>query len=381
MRYKLIARIKKQGVIMTKSEPQHAKLSASGSERWLNCLGSVAMEAPYPRTTSVYAEEGTRAHELAEKAILSNTAPSQLTDDAEMARYVQDYIDYIDALKTRASTTYIEQKVSYEHITVDGFGTCDCAIIDNTHIHIVDLKYGKGVPVSAQKNTQLMLYAAGFIYTNKLKDIKTITLHVVQPRIPNYSEYTLTREYLWQFEATARIRAKEALQPDAPLKAGEKQCQWCKAKADCPALKEYTEQALLTDLDDVFEKPKVSKLTNEQKRKILDAKPLIIDFLKAVEDDVFAKLSAGEAFEGYKLIEGRSNRKWVDDIDAMLFEALGDKAFRQSIITITEAEKLLSKDTIAELTYKPDGQPKLVSSSHKSPAISVVDTSSLFDDV
>lgn len=366
---------------MTEYEPQHAKLSASGSERWMNCHGSVWMEASYPNTTSIYAEEGTRAHELAEKAILSNTAPSELTEDAEMARYVQDYIDYIDALKTKTSTTYIEQKVSYEHITPEGFGTCDCAIIDDTHIHIVDLKYGKGVPVSAEKNTQLMIYAAGFIYTNKLKNIETITLHVVQPRIPNYSEYTLSREYLRQFEALAAHQAKKALKPDAPLKAGEKQCQWCKAKADCPALKEYTEKALLADLDDVFEKPKVTKLTNEQKRKILDAKPLIIGFLKAVEDDVFAKLSVGEQFEGYKLIEGRSNRKWVDDIETMLFKVLGDKAFRQSVITITEAEKLLSKDTMAELTYKPDGQPRLVPSSHKSPAITVVDTSSLFDDV
>jgi hypothetical protein len=226
-----------------------------------------------------------------------------------------------------------------------------------------------------------MLYAAGFIHTNRLKNIKTITLHVVQPRIPNYSEYKLTIEELQSFEAFATKQAKLALQPNAPLTAGEKQCRWCKAKAECPALKAFTEDAMLSSFDDVFEAPKNEHLTHEQKRKILDAKPLILDFLNAIEDDVFEKLSRGEAFEGYKLIEGRSTRQWVDDIEPMLFEALGDKAYRQSLITITEADKLLSKDTMKELTIKPAGKPKLAPSSHKSPAIMVADTSSLFDDV
>lgn len=365
----------------SETTPKHAKLSASSSERWLVCPGSVTMESSYPDVTSIYAEEGTRAHELAEKAILSSTPPLQLTDDAEMAKFVQEYIEYIDTLKTLTSTIYIEERVSYEHITKDGFGTCDCAIIDDEHIHIIDLKYGRGVAVSAEENTQLMLYALGFIHSKKLTNITTITLHIVQPRIGNYSSYSLTYEELRKFEDFARKQALLALQPNAPLVAGEKQCKWCKAKADCHVLKSYVEDALLSNLDDVFEAPEVRKLTDAQKRVILDSKPLIMDFLAAIEEDVYNRLMNNEAFEGYKLIEGRSNRQWIDDVEPMLFEVLGDKAYKQSLITITEAEKLLPRNIIEGLTCKPQGKPKIAPSSHKSPAISVVDTASLFDDV
>lgn len=357
---------------------QHAKLSASGSERWLNCLGSVAMEQSYPNTSSTYADEGTRAHELAEMKLRKPSIDlSDLTDDVEMIHYVSEYIDYVESLRTMVCDVYIETRVDFSHIVPQGFGTCDCAIVDGNHLHIIDLKYGKGVVVTAENNSQLLLYASGFINTLKL-NVDKISLHIVQPRASNFSEYNLTIEELRQFENYAKERANLAMQPNAPLTAGEKQCKWCKAKADCPALKKLTEDTILSDLD-LFALPELPKLTDDDKRNILKNKDLIIDFFNTVEKEVFNKLASGGEFEGYKLIEGRSNRKWRDGVDDVLVSHLGNKAYKQSLITITEAEKLLKKNIVNELTIKPTGQPKLVSITHKSPAITVVDTSSLFD--
>ena len=360
---------------------KHAKLSASGSSKWLNCPGSVEAESKIPNKQSVYAEEGTLAHELADICLKKQLeakkyigydvlyAPEKsgiITE--EMAKFVQEYIDYVLAHETKNSQLYTEDRVDFSNIVPDGFGTMDAAILDyNTGIcHIFDLKYGQGVPVDAVENTQAQLYALGFYNELKCLDIiKSFKIHIVQPRIFNYSSWEITLDDLVKFGEYASKKANEALAPNAPRTPGEKQCKWCNAKATCPALKKHTEETILKSFDDLNKDIMFNELNDEQLKLILDNKNLIEDFLKSVEQYIYDRVLNGEKFEGYKLVEGRSNRKWVDDAEEILKNKLGEDAYEKKLIGITAAGKKLKKDEVEELTYKPEGKLQLVLASDK----------------
>jgi hypothetical protein len=390
-------------------DKKHAKLSASGSSKWLNCAGSVEAESKIPNKQSVYAEEGTLAHELADMCLQNYINSCALNNDYkspldrigetvkcesdkkvistvvtdEMAKFVQEYIDYVLAHETKNSQLYTEDRVDFSNIVPDGFGTMDAAILDyDTGIcHIFDLKYGQGVPVDAVENTQAQLYALGFYNELKCLDvIKSFKIHIVQPRIFNYSSWEITLDDLIKFGEYASKKANEALTPNALRTPGEKQCKWCNAKATCPALKKHTEDTILSSFedlnnrsliitDDVGKKPEMildgKSLNDEQLKLILDNKKLIEDFLKSVEQHVYDKLLDGEKFEGYKLVEGRSNRKWVDNAEEILKNKLGEDAYEKKLIGITAAGKKLKKDEVEELTYKPEGKLQLVLASDK----------------
>jgi hypothetical protein len=366
---------------------KHAKLSASGSSKWLNCAGSIEAESKIPNKQSVYAEEGTLAHELADICLKKNIeAKKYIGYDVlyapeksgvitkEMAKFVQEYIDYVLSHETKNSQLYTESKVDFSNIVPDGFGTSDAAILDyDTGIcHIFDLKYGQGVPVDAVENTQAQLYALGFYNELKCLDvIKSFKIHIVQPRIFNYSSWEITLDDLVKFGEYASKKANEALTPNAPRTPGEKQCKWCNAKATCPALKKHTEDTILKSFDNLnkgktpFLKDETNVLSDKQLKLILDNKKLIEDFLKSVEQHIYDRVLNGEKFEGYKLVEGRSNRKWVDDAEDILKEKLGEDAYEKKLIGITAVGKKLKKDEVAELTYKPEGKLQLVPDSDK----------------
>jgi len=366
---------------------KHAKLSASGSSKWLNCPGSVEAESKIPNKQSVYAEEGTLAHELADICLKKGLeakkyigydilyAPEKsgiITE--EMAKFVQEYIDYVLAHETKNSQLYTEDRVDFSNIVPDGFGTMDAAILDyDTGIcHIFDLKYGKGVPVDAVENTQAQLYALGFYNELKCLDvIKSFKIHIVQPRIFNYSSWEITLDDLVKFGEYASKKANEALAPNAPRTPGEKQCKWCNAKATCPALKEYTEDIISSSFEDLNEdKAKelgysIDVTADNDLKLILDNKKLIEDYLKSVEEYVYDRVLIGEKFKGYKLVEGRSNRKWIDEAEEILKNKLGDDAYEKKLIGITAAGKKLKKDEVEKLTYKPEGKLQLVPVSDK----------------
>jgi hypothetical protein len=390
---------------------KHAVLSASGSERWINCPGSVAFCKPYPRTTTVYADEGTVAHEIADRVLKSKariksaekyegktlkhlkiSVPSFDGDyviSREMVTHVQEYVDYVLSFETKTSKRFNEQRVDYSHYVPQGFGTCDASIIDDDTLHIFDLKFGKGVEVYAEQNTQAQLYAIGFL---KLTDgltfvnIDKITLHICQPRRQHFDSWTLTKKELLKFAQYASIRANETLKDDAPLVPGEKQCKFCPAKQDCPALKEIAEKSLLTAFDDIDDKdslPTIERLTDEEKRAILKNKKLIETFLESVEKDVFRTLANGQEFDGYKLVEGRSNRVYTEQAESLIVERLGEYAYNKKLIGVTEAEKKLGKAFISAITMKPSGKPTLVTSNDKRDVISLnsVDLNTAFDDL
>ena len=371
---------------------KHATLSASGSAKWLNCPASVKAEQAYPNTTSPFAQEGTLAHEVADLCLknkvdaehyLGKEITGQVIEQ-EMVRYVQDYLDYVRSYETGNSTLFTEERVDFSNVVPSGFGTMDSAVLDyNTGIcHIFDLKYGKGVEVSAVENTQGQLYAIGLY--NELAfmgDIKAFRIHIVQPRLYNFSHWDITVDDLIKFSEYVKDRANLALSPKAPYQAGEKQCQWCRAKADCKALAKFTENIITSQFDNLDDVNNIvdNKLTDKDKKLILDNKSLIESFLKSVESHVFERLKAGEKFQGYKLVEGRSIRKWKDDAETSLYAIIGNEAYTQKLITITEAQKKLGKDMVDQLAYKPQGKLTLAKESDKRKAVDVMNITEEFD--
>jgi len=354
---------------------KHARLSASSSAKWLNCPGSIKAEEPYPNTSGAAAEEGTRAHELAEELLKHGRCSGEYTK--EMLEYVTQYVSYVNELIGEDDYSFIEQKVEYSTYAKDGFGTADAVILEGATdiLHIVDLKYGFN-RVSAVDNTQLMLYALGFLSDYPLLCVSKIVLHIFQPRIYNISVHAFSVDELEEFGEHVRERAALTLQDSPERIAGKKQCQWCRAKHECTALANMLDETTLTqftDIDSTVTLPKIETLTDEQRKRILDNKALITKFMDSVESSVFDDVNSGKGFDGYKIVEGRSRRQWGVGADEILRGELGDKAYKKSLIGIGDAEKLLSKSEVNSLLVKAPGKPTLVKDSDKRDAITSAD--------
>ena len=366
----------------------HAKLSASGSAKWSLCPGSVFAEKDFPNTTSIFAEEGTAAHELAEIILRDDdelnlgifslfgvTLPeSGVTVTQDMLDYVMVYVNYV---KSISGELFVEQRVDFSHIAPEGFGTSDAIVINDSVMTIVDLKYGKGVRVDAENNTQGILYALGVVNDyGMLFNIKTINIVIVQPRLDHISEWSIGIDELNRWGERLKQAAELTATENAPRVPGEKQCQWCKAKATCPALNKLTESTLMTSFDNL-ETSKPETLTDEQLRIALDNKKLILAWFDAIETIVTDRLTGGNAFNGYKLVEGRSNRAWRDE-DATAKALIGvidmDKLYISKLISPAQAEKELGKsraEMLEDLITKPVGAPTLVPESDKRPSVTV----------
>lgn len=220
----------------------HAKFSASGSSKWFLCAGSLNAEEGIPNNTSPYAQEGTAAHELAELCLTQGgncfdwvdvrlPDTNAITVTNEMASYVQQYVDFV---KSKKGEVLIEVQVDFSHIAPEGFGTCDSLVFAGDALHVIDLKYGKGVRVSAEENTQGILYALGAVNDyGAIYAFKTVTITIVQPRLDHVSEWTISVDELNAWGERLKQAAEYALLPDASRTAGEKQCQFCRAKSSC----------------------------------------------------------------------------------------------------------------------------------------------------
>jgi hypothetical protein len=252
------------------TEKKHAKLSASSSEMWLKCAGSIKAQEAYKNTSSSFALEGTFAHELADLC-LKNTLPalSYLNDKltikdnnevktlivtSEMASFVQEYLDYVKSYETHNSILYTENRVDFSNYVPEGFGTMDSAVYvpDTETLHIFDLKYGKGVKVEATGNSQGMLYALGMINElDGLDRFNDVFIHIVQPRIDNFSMFHTNKNDLLSWADYVKERAELALTNNAPRTAGYKQCLFCLAKNECETRKKHNEKNILSDFDDI----------------------------------------------------------------------------------------------------------------------------------
>lgn len=358
----------------------HAKLSASGAHRWMACPGSVNAEGGRVDRTSSFAEEGTRAHDLMEIALKSGKPCRDLTQDREMADFVQVYVDYVNSLRQPGDALFIEYRVDFSEWVPEGFGTADTIIVSDEVLHIIDLKYGKGVPVYAENNPQLMLYALGaYDECMFLSDFQSVKISIVQPRLDTISEWEISITDLLKFGEVVRQAALDTQNPKAKRVPGEKQCRWCKAKATCPALYKMTSDTLLADFEQIDEAPQPHKLSFAQMRLALENKGLIEAWLLSVENSVKDLLLEGGTFEGFKLVEGRSVRKWSDEDQAgeRLVDLVGEQnAFTKKLISPAQAEKLLGKKDkakIGDIVAKPRGAATLAKETDPRPAISPVD--------
>ena len=333
---------------------KHALFSASGSNIWLKCPPSLSLTVNIPDTTSPAAQEGTKMHDLAHDVLLGK----KTTDNG----YIETYVDYVKAL---GGKQYYEQKVDYSHV-VDyhepSFGTSDAIVHDGNTLHIVDYKYGTGVRVFAEENSQMMLYAIGALKSLKFKKVpKIIKLHIVQPRLDHIDIWQTNIRELSEFSDTVTKASQEAFADNDIVKfnPGESQCKWCKAKGVCPALnKKYK---------DMFGNVKTTALTTAEQATVLDSIPLVELFIKGVRESVIAKIKKGEKVSGYTLQAGRSIRHWTARAEEALIEELGEEeAFTKKLKGITEVEKQLGKVKLQELdiTVKRPSALKLTSN-HK----------------
>lgn len=373
---------------------QHSRdYSASASSRWLSCPASVIEVRQYENKGSSAALEGSCAHQLGdiglsgglnEKELLSYIGKS-LSDapdvviDKEMVNYVQGYVDYCRSFK---GDHFVEVRVSYENVVIGGFGTSDFISIDadNKKIICVDLKYGNGLEVSAENNTQAQLYALGVIneyqFIYDFDETWQIEMHIYQPRINNYSDWEINYTDLMLFADHVRERVALSQQPNPPFQPSEKGCQWCAHKANCTALYKHTEQIIGAEFDNLDALPDASCVDVVS---VLNNKKLIESWLKAVEQSVFEKLNNGENVEGFKLVAGRSTRKWHDESKAHLELLAGgfddDELQTRKFISVAQAEKLVGKKDFAdygEFVNKSDGKPTLAPESDKRQSISDV---------
>lgn len=372
----------------------HALLSPSSSERWINCPGSVkaivdAQEKSLVRInkTSFYADEGTLAHELAEKALTGSGNCFDYEDvtlelenavavSREMCEYVQSYVDFV---KLFDGDLRVEQRVYYTDWVPEGSGTSDAVIVQDDRLVCIDLKYGKGLVVDAKENTQALCYALGTyqgLSKEQREKIKTVLMVIHQPRLDNISEWEISITDLLRRGEYIGQAAELALTDDAPLRAGESQCRWCPINAMCPEQLRLAQETIGCDFDDLSSMSPVNLLSDAKLRLALDNKATIVAWLGAVEKMVSERLESGGTFDGYKLVEGRSLRAWADEQSAseLLELTLGDDAYTKKLLSPTQAEKALGKElskVMQGLIVKPAGKPTLVHESDKRPSVQI----------
>lgn len=381
------------------SERAHALLSASSANRWLNCTPSAKLEeAEGPRASSVYAEEGTLAHELGELYIKHDVIKSiddQVFSDRfdeilnnnlfseEMLDVVPIYVDYCAGQYAEALTKdaeaiiEIEQKLDLTEFVPESFGTADCVVLGGNTLEIIDYKHGKGVPVYAEWNKQLMLYALGALRKyDVLYDITQVRVTIVQPRINNISSWqTSVDELLTWANEELKPAAELAFTGKGEIKAGD-WCKFCAVKNRCRAL--YEKQMEVAKYD--FQEPTL--LTDEEIADILTKIPGLIEWASSVQSYAQDEaITNGKVWNGFKLVEGVSRRKWLDEdkaaeaIFSNIPEASEDQVYEMKLKSISALEKEFGKKTIAEklsnVIVKPQGKPTLVPLSDKRPALGI----------
>ena len=365
---------------------QHALLSASASRRWLNCTPSAVLESHEPDTSSPFAEEGTRAHALAEKKlkswIRSNRKSHFKADDGEMAEATDGYRDYVievfngEKKKTPDAELLIEQKLDFSKWVPSGFGTGDAVIIGDDTLHIIDFKYGKGVKVSAEDNSQMLLYAAGALDVfGALYDFDKITTHIYQPRIGNVSESTITVSALEDWlETVVKPKADLASKGEGDPRPGD-WCRFCKIRAKCKARADFDIEAVKASGFDTDP----NLLDKEDIESILPMLEELQSWIKDLSQYALDQALDGVKYRGFKVVEGRSNRKVIDDKG--LIDALHKMGYEDDVImtkpklqTITALEKAVGKKMFTGIAMpyieKPKGKPTLVPESDKRPEYS-----------
>ena len=365
--------------------PKHAFLSASSSHRWLACPPSALLCAKEADQSSAYAKQGSDAHELCEYLLLKALGhdppdPTENLDyyDAEMLSCAEGYRDFVmeqveEARKLSADPLIcVEQRLDYSRWVENGFGTGDCVIVADDLLHVIDYKYGLGVLVSASGddgtgNSQLKCYALGALDTfGDLYDIRRIKLSIYQPRRENVDTFEMSVEDLLRWaDDVLSPTAKLAFTGDGEFCAGD-HCVFCKVKATCRARTDYNMELAKYE----FEKP--AMLDDEEIAAILPMIDSLVSWATDIKEFALQQALSGTVYEGYKVVEGRSNRKYSDETAvAKIVQDAGYDPFEKKLLGVTAMQRQLGKKRFQELLggllYKPPGKPVLVPTSDSRP--------------
>ena len=361
---------------------KHAVLSASSSERWLNCPPSARLCEGYEDKGSDYAAEGTDAHTLCEyrlKQALGIPAEDPIENlswyNEEMEECAAGYAAYVVELLETAKQTcsdpvvMIEQRVDFSRWVQEGFGTADCILIADGVLNIVDYKHGKGVEVSAEGNTQLSLYSLGALEIfDGIYDIDRVCVHIFQPRKSNVVSFMMDKADLYQWADTELTeKAQLAYEGQGSFSCGE-WCRFCKAKAEC---RERAEANLALARYE-FQSPAL--LDDEEIADILGKVDALTAWASDVKEYALQQAISGKEWTGWKLVEGRSNRKYTSEAAvATTVEGAGFDPYERKVLGVTAMQKMLGKTRFEELLApyieKPQGKPTLVPESDKRPAM------------
>jgi hypothetical protein len=372
----------------------HSKLGASSAYRWFECPGSVRLlEALPSRPSSAPAEEGTAAHELAEKCLLSGepaaayvgrTVYNHLVDE-DMARAVQMYLDEVARIlaENPNAEVMVEQKFHLDWIDDRMFGTNDCSVIAHFDtLYVLDYKHGRGIPVEAVGNKQMMYYALG---AAREADVENICMIIVQPRCAHKDgpirRWTITMDDLIEWQDTELLPAVEAVDKPSPtFKAGD-HCFFCEGKGECPAIRDKAVALIGETFEDMSDSsvslPDPEVLSSEEIAKILDSTKMLDGWLKAVDKVAEERLRSGNEVPGYKLVRGRSLRKYRNEAEAKkaaIDEFGADKCLTEpELLSIAQLEKKVGKKAVASFekqqVIKPEGKIVLARESDSRPAI------------
>lgn len=361
---------------------KHAVLSASSSDRWLHCPPSVRLCENYDDRCSDYAAEGTDAHTLCEfrlKQALGIPAEDPIEDlgwyNEEMEECASIYAAYVMELVEEAKqsgsnpTVLIEQRVDFSRWVRDGFGTADCIVIANGVLNIVDYKHGKGVEVSAEENPQMKLYALGALeLVDFIYDIDEVQMTIFQPRKGNVSVFQISCKDLYRWADTELYeKAELAYEGRGDFSCGE-WCRFCKAKADC----RERAQANMELARYEFQEPIL--LTDEEIADILSKVDALVSWASDIKEHALQQAVSGKAWPGWKLVEGRSNRKYTSENQVVTaVKGAGFDPYEYKVMGVTAMQKMLGKARFEELLApyieKPPGKPALVPETDKRPAM------------
>lgn len=373
---------------------KHALLSASSSYRWLNCTPSARLSEMFEDTGSAYALEGSDAHLLCEARLkqalgipIEDPVENLTYYDQEMEESALAYRDYVLELLNQAKTmcsdpqVFIEQRLDFSNWVEGGFGTSDCCIVADGTMFVIDMKYGRGIPVLADSNPQMMLYSLGLLNLfDFLYDIREISMNIFQPRLSNVSEYTISVTDLLDWaENTLKPAAELAFKGLGEFHCGE-WCQFCKAKYEC---RERAEANLALAKYEFAQPP---LLSDEEIETILTQADEFAAWISDIRDYAFKQALAGKVWNGFKLVAGRSVRKYTDDATvATVVTNAGYDPYERKLMGITEMTKMLGKgrfeELLGSLVFKPPGKPTLVAASDKRPALNIEDAKNDFDEI
>ena len=361
----------------------HARFSPSSAERIIHCPPSLVASESFPDEESVFASEGSDAHALAAYKLSLTFGPA-LPDphadlksvDQEMEDMTDSYVDYVKDLYGDSRTlfnqnpmVFIEQLVYFGRFVADGFGTADCIVISDEGLHVIDLKYGRGVEVSAEDNDQLKCYALGALEIfGHLYDVGKVVLHIFQPRMGNVSEFTLSKEDLYSWaENVLKPAAAKAIKGEGEFCSG-RWCRFCRAKSIC---RKRADDAVHL-IGSGFEAPAL--LTDEEITALLPKLDDLVSWANGLKDYCLKTALNGKEWPGWKVVAGRSIRRYSDA--AAVIKAVTDAGYDpmdRSLMGITDLTRLLGKDMFDKLVgpfiIKPEGRPTLVPEDDRRPGI------------